>query len=266
MSILIAAILGAIQGITEFLPISSSAHLLLGRHAIGWVDEQSGLVFDVATHLGTLVATAIYFRTDLIAMTAALPRVFSAAPEARLIRLVVIGTLPIVVVGLLFANWIETHARVPVVTVATLSIGAVGLLLVERLGPRTRAVDDLTPADAIAFGLAQAAALIPGLSRSGSTITVGMLLGVKREAAARFTFLMGIPAVVAALGKESLELRHLTMTSDLAMVLAVGVVTSGVVGYLSIRFLLRFLASHRLDVFAWYRLALAAVVWWWFVR
>ena len=266
MSILIAAILGAVQGITEFLPISSSAHLLLGRHAVGWVDPQSGLVFDVATHLGTLVATAIFFRRDLFAMAAALPRVLTDAPEARLIRLVIIGTLPIVVVGLLFADWIEANARVPVVTVATLSLGAVGLLLVERLGPRTRGTDDLTPPDAVAFGLAQAAALIPGLSRSGSTITVGMLLGVRREQAARFTFLMGIPAVVAALGKESLELRHLAMTSELAMVLIVGVVTSGVVGYLSIRFLLRYLAVHRLDVFAYYRLALAAIVWWWFVR
>ena len=262
MSILIAAILGIVQGITEFLPVSSSAHLLLGRHAFGWVDEHSGLVFDVATHLGTLVATILYFRDDLLAMAAALPRFFSDAPEARLMRLVAIGSVPMVVVGLLFSNWIEAHARVPIVTVVTLSVGALGLLLVERLGPRTRGVDDLTPVDATAFGIAQAAALIPGLSRSGSTITIGMLLGVRRDAAARFTFLLGIPAVVAALGKAALELRHIPLTSDLVSVLVVGVVTSGVVGYLSIRFLLQYLAGHKLDVFAWYRLALAAVVWW----
>jgi len=262
MSILIAAILGIVQGITEFLPVSSSAHLLLGRHAFGWVDEHSGLVFDVATHLGTLVATILYFRDDLLAMAAALPRFFSDAPEARLMRLVAIGSVPMVVVGLLFSNWIEAHARVPIVTVVTLSVGALGLLLVERLGPRTRGVDDLTPVDATAFGIAQAAALIPGLSRSGSTITIGMLLGVRRDAAARFTFLLGIPAVVAALGKAALELRHIPLTSDLVSVLVVGVVTSGVVGYLAIRFLLQYLAGHKLDVFAWYRLALAAVVWW----
>jgi undecaprenyl-diphosphatase len=262
MSILIAALLGAVQGITEFLPVSSSAHLLLLRHAFGWTDEQTGLAFDVATHLGTLVATILYFRADLLRMAAALPRLFTAAPEARLMRLVVIGTLPIVVVGLLFSKWIETHARVPIVTVVTLSVGAIGLLLVERLGPQTRGVDDLTPVDATAFGVAQAAALIPGLSRSGSTITIGMLLGVRRDAAARFTFLLGIPAVVAALGKESLELRHVAITSDLATVLAVGVLTSGVVGYLSIRFLIQYLTRHKLDVFAYYRLALAAVVWW----
>src|SRR5262245_54773650 len=104
MSILIAALLGVVQGITEVLPISSSAHLLLGRHAGGWVDEHSGLAFDVSTHLGTLVATIIYFRADLLAMAAALPRLFTPAPEARLMRLIAIGTLPIVVVGLLFAK------------------------------------------------------------------------------------------------------------------------------------------------------------------
>ncbi len=171
MSILIAALLGAVQGITEFLPVSSSAHLLLGRAAFGWGEEPFGLVFDVATHLGTLVATIIYFRDDLMAMALALPRLFTDAPEARLMRLVAIGTIPVVIVGLLFADWIEAHARLPVVTIVTLSVGAIGLLLVERLGPRTRGVDDLTPVDATAFGLAQAAALIPGLSRSGSTIT-----------------------------------------------------------------------------------------------
>ena len=114
MSILIAALLGAVQGITEFLPISSSAHLLLGRAAFGWGEEPFGLVFDVATHLGTLVATIIYFRDDLMAMALALPRLFTDAPEARLMRLVAIGTIPVVIVGLLFADWIEAHARLPV--------------------------------------------------------------------------------------------------------------------------------------------------------
>lgn len=262
MSLLIAALLGAVQGITEFLPVSSSAHLLLGRAALGWGEEPFGLVFDVATHLGTLVAVFIYFRDDLLAMTRALPRFFSDAPEARLMRLVAVGTLPVILVGLLFADWIEAHARVPVVTIVTLSVGAIGLLAVERLGPRTRGVDDLRPADAVAFGVAQAAALIPGLSRSGSTITIGMLLGVRREAAARFSFLLGIPAVLGAAGKAGLEMRHVPMTGELAAVFAVGIVSSGVVGYLAIRFLLRFLATNRLDVFAYYRLALAAVVWW----
>jgi undecaprenyl-diphosphatase len=262
MSILIAVLLGAVQGITEFLPVSSSAHLLLGRAVFGWGEEPFGLVFDVATHLGTLVATVIYFRDDLLAMALAVPRMFTDAPEARLMRLVAVGTIPVVIVGLLFADWIEAHARLPVVTIVTLSAGALGLLLVERLSPRTRGVDDLTPVDATAFGVAQAAALIPGLSRSGSTITLGMLLGVRRDAAARFTFLLGIPAVVAAAGKAGLDMRHVPMTNELAAIFTVGILSSGVVGYLAIRFLLRYLAAHRLDVFAYYRLALAAVVWW----
>jgi undecaprenyl-diphosphatase len=261
-SVLIAALLGAVQGITEFLPISSSAHLLLGRALFGWGEEPFGLVFDVATHLGTLLAVFVYFRRDLAEMVAALPGAFGDTPSARLVRLIAIGTVPIVLVGLFLSDFVEAHLRRPIVTVFTLSIGALGLLIVERLSPRARAVESLGVLDALAIGTAQAAALAPGLSRSGSTITVAMLCGVRRDAAARFSFLLGIPAVLAALGKETLELRHLTLTPEHWQVLTVGIVSSAIVGYLSIRFLLRFLARHRLDVFAYYRLALAALVWW----
>jgi undecaprenyl-diphosphatase len=167
-----------------------------------------------------------------------------------------------VLVGLFLSDYIEHHLRRPIVTVFTLTLGAIGLLVVERLSPRWRTEESLGAADALAIGTAQAAALVPGLSRSGSTITVAMLCGVRRDAAARFSFLLGIPAVLAALGKESLELRHMTLTTELSLIFVVGIVTSAVVGYLAIRFLLRYLATHRLDVFAYYRLALAALVWW----
>ena len=120
---------------------------------------------------------------------------------------------------------------------------------------------DLTWLDSLAFGAAQALALIPGISRSGSTITVGMLSGVKRADAARFTFLLGIPAVVAAAGREGLALRKIGLTSDMALMFAVGILTSAIVGYLTIKFLLKYLATHRLDVFAYYRFALALAVW-----
>jgi undecaprenyl-diphosphatase len=264
MSLVIAVILGAIQGITEFLPVSSSAHLLLGRELLGWGGEPFGLIFDVATHLGTLAATLIYFRADIATMLRALPGALGDTPPAKLIRLIVIGTIPAVVVGLVFGDYIEEHLRRPIVTVVTLSIGAIGFFIVERLGPRTRGEDSLGVVDAIVFGCGQALALIPGMSRSGSTITVGMLSGVRREAAARFSFLLGIPAVVAAAAKEAVALRHLTtFTPDMGVAFAAAILTSGVVGYLSVRFLLRFLATHRLDVFAWYRLALAAAVWLW---
>lgn len=262
MSLVIAALLGAVQGITEFLPISSSAHLLLGRALVGWGEEPFGLVFDVATHLGTLTAALIYFRADIARMLAALPTVFSDTAPARLVRAIVIGTLPAVIVGGLFSHYIEDHLRRPIVTVVTLTLGAIGLLVVERLGPRWRDEASITPVDALAFGTAQAAALVPGMSRSGTTITAGMLCGFRRDAAARFSFLLGIPAVVAAAAKESLELRHLAVTSELVQIFLVGILVSGVVGYLSVRFLLRYLTTHRLDIFAYYRLALAAVVWW----
>jgi undecaprenyl-diphosphatase len=264
MSLVIAAILGAIQGITEFLPVSSSAHLLLGRELLGWGGEPFGLIFDVATHIGTLAATLIYFREDIVTMLRALPGALGDSPPAKLIRLIVIGTIPAVIVGLLFGDYIEAHLRRPIVTVATLTIGAIGFFIVERLGPRTRGEESLGVVDAIVFGCGQAVALIPGMSRSGSTITVGMLSGVRRDAAARFSFLLGIPAVMAAAAKEGLALRHLeSFNGDMAMAFLVGILVSGIVGYLSVRFLLRYLATHRLDVFAWYRLALAAAVWLW---
>lgn len=264
MFLLIAALLGAVQGITEFLPVSSSAHLLLGREALGWGGEPFGLIFDVATHLGTLAATLIYFREDILSMLRALPGAFGDSPNARLIRLIVIGTIPPVVVGLLFGDYIEAHLRRPMVTVVTLSIGAIGFFIVERLGTRTRGVESLGVVDAIVFGIGQAIALIPGMSRSGSTITLGMLSGVRREAAARFTFLLSIPVVIAAAAKEGVALRHLGAVSpDLWLAFLVGILVSGIVGYLSIRFLLRYLVTHRLDVFAWYRLALALAVWLW---
>jgi undecaprenyl-diphosphatase len=261
MSLAIAALLGAVQGITEFLPISSSAHLLLLRGVFGWGEEPFGLVFDVATHLGTVAAVMVYFRQDLLEMVRAVPRAWSDDPSARLVRLIVLGTVPVVLVGLFFGDYIEEHLRRPVVTVGTLTIGAIGLLIVERLGPRRRDVSSLTAGDALAFGVGQAVALVPGMSRSGSTITLGMLCGVRRDAAARFSFLLGIPAVLAAAGREALELRHLTITTELYLIFVAGIVTSGIVGYLAVRFLLRFLVTNRLDVFAYYRLALAAVVW-----
>jgi undecaprenyl-diphosphatase len=134
-------------------------------------------------------------------------------------------------------------------------------LVVERLGERKRTEQDLGWFDAMAFGLAQALAMIPGISRSGSTISVGMFSGIRRADAARFSFLLGIPAVLAAAGKEALALRKIGLTPDMALLFAVGILTSAIVGYLTIRFLLRYLATHRLDLFAYYRFALALAVW-----
>jgi len=265
VSLLSAALLGVVQGVTEFLPVSSSAHLILARAFFGWDAEGLGLAFDVACHLGTLLAVLVFFRVDLAAMLKALPRLFSSplTPDARRIWLIVAGTIPIVIVGLLWADVIEDRMRTPAVAAVALLVGAVLLLLIERFGNSTGGEESLGVAGAFGVGVAQSAALIPGVSRSGSTIAAGMALGLRRDVAARFTFLMSIPAIVAAAAKEGLELRHLAFTSGDAMMFAVGIGSSAVVGYLTVKYFIRYLATHRLDVFAWYRIALTAatVVW-----
>ena len=189
-------------------------------------------------------------------MLRAAPGALGDSAPARLIRLIVIGTIPAVIAGLLFADYIEEHLRRPIVTVVTLTIGALGFFLVERLGDRTRGEESLGIGDALVFGVGQALALVPGMSRSGTTITVGMLSGVRREAAARFSFLLGIPVVIAAAVKEGVALRHLAVVhARSGQAFVVGILVSGIVGYLSVRFLLRYLATHRStsspDVPAW---------------
>lgn len=268
MNVPAAILLGIIQGITEFLPISSSAHLILARAFFGWeAPPELGLAFDVALHVGTLMAILLYFRTDVVAMVRAVPTAWTASPPdaGRLVQLIAVGTVPIVIVGSLFTDTVEAVVRTPAVAAGALAVGAVAMLVAERLGSRTRSESSLRWTDALAIGCAQAAALIPGMSRSGSTIALGMLLGVRRDAAARFTFLLAIPAMLAAAGKESLELAELQVTGDLVLLFLVGIVVSALVGYFTIKYFLRFLARHRLDGFAVYRLALSAatVIWLW---
>ena len=268
MTLPAAVLLGIIQGLTEFLPVSSSAHLILARFFFGWeAPPELGLAFDVALHLGTLAAIVAFFRRELAAMAMAVPGIVSPGGDdsVRLLRLIAVGTLPIVFVGLFFTDFIEHHLRTPQVAAVTLAIGGVAMMGAERIGSRARGETALTWSEAFLIGCAQAAALIPGVSRSGATIALGMFLGMRRDAAARFTFLLAIPAVVAAAGKESLEMRHLALTTDVLVLFALGIVVSAVVGYLTIKYFLRFLAGHRLDVFAYYRFLLAALtaVWLW---
>ena len=268
MNLPAAVLLGIIQGLTEFLPVSSSAHLILARAFFGWeAPPELGLAFDVALHLGTLAAIVTFFHADVMAMVRSAPQALSATPSppGRLAQMIVIGTLPIVVVGLLMTDAVEEALRQPAVAAGALTVGAVAMLVAERLGERTRDEHGIRWTEAILIGCAQAAALVPGMSRSGSTIAMGLFLGVRRDAAARFTFLLAIPATVAAASKEALEVAGMTLSRDVYVLFAVGIVVSAVVGYVTIKYFLRFLARHRLDVFAWYRLALAAltVVWLW---
>lgn len=266
MSAVAAVLLGAIQGLTEFLPVSSSAHLLLARAFFGWeLAPEFALAFDVAVHVGTLSAILVYFRAEIAGMVRALPRALAPEPDpsALLLRLIAIGTLPVVFIALAFNDIIENVLRTPSVAAGALAFGAGLMLVAERLGPRSRVEDTLGWREALMIGFAQAAALIPGMSRSGTTIAIGMFLGLRRDAAARFTFLLAIPAMLAAAAKEALALMAMPLPAGAGSTLAIGIVVSALTGYVTIKYFLRFLAGNRLDVFAVYRLALAGatVVW-----
>jgi undecaprenyl-diphosphatase len=270
MTLLYAALLGVIQGLTEFLPVSSSAHLIIARAFFGWDSEQFGMAFDVACHVGTLAAVLVYFRTEILAMARAIPRLGSLAgprpdPDAWLALLIVVGTIPAVVVGLLFGTVIEEGLRRPEVAAVTLAVVALGFFAVERYGAKRRVQASLGLADAIVIGCAQAAALVPGISRSGATITAAMGLGMRRDESARFVFLLGVPAILAAAAKEGLGLVRHGLPPGEAPLFLVGMVTSAVVGYLAVRFFIRYVSDHSLAAFAWYRLALAAAVVTWLV-
>jgi undecaprenyl-diphosphatase len=257
-----AVLLGIVQGLTEFLPVSSSAHLILARLVFGWDADQFGLSFDVACHVGTLLAVVAYFRHDLWAMVRAVPDVFrtSDSEPARLIGLVAVGTVPVVIVGLLWASVIESRMRTPGVAAAALALGALGFFLVERCGSRTRGEASLGYGESLAVGCAQAVALVPGVSRSGATMTLAMAFGLRRDAAARFSFLLGIPAIVAAAAHAGLDLLKTGLRPDEVSLFVVGLMTSAVVGYAAIGTLLRYLTRHSLAAFAWYRLAVALAV------
>ena len=261
MDLLSAALLGVVQGLTEFLPVSSSGHLILARAFFGWDPGRFGLAFDVACHIGTLLAVVAFFRADVAQLIAAAPGALTGRDGEweRLGRLIVAGTIPIVIVGGLFADVIEAQLRSPVVVAIMLVVGAIGLLVAERVGRKSRDARLLGYGEAVLIGIAQAAALAPGLSRSGATLTVAMLRDVERAAAARFVFLMSLPAIVAAGAKESLELAEVGMSGLPVTLMLVGLVVSAIVGYLTVKFFVRYLAAHSLDVFAYYRFGLAAV-------
>jgi undecaprenyl-diphosphatase len=258
-----AVLLGIIQGLTEFLPVSSSAHLILAKAFFGWDTDRFGLPFDVALHLGTLVAVIAYFRDDLLRMAFAVPRALSREDEpARLVWLVIVGTIPVVFAGLLLRN-LEDELRTPFVVGVTLAVGGVLLLVAERMARRSREADDLGTGEAFALGCAQSLALVPGVSRSGATLTLALFLGLRRDAAARFSFLLGVPAIAAAAAHEGVKLAREPMAPGTVSLFAVGITVSAIVGYFTIKYFLRYLASHSLSVFAWYRIALAIAVAMW---
>ncbi len=262
-----AAFLGIVQGLTEFLPVSSSAHLILARAFFGFDAERFGLAFDVACHVGTLIAVVVYFRRELVELIAAVPRLFDAGrdPHARMIWLLVIGTLPAVAAGLLFKREIET-LRTPLVAAVTLVLGSVLFFVAERRGSKARTEGSLTMTEALWIGCAQALALVPGVSRSGATISLALLLGLGRPAAARFIFLLSIPAILAAAAAEVPDLMQAGIAGDSMLLFGIGIVTSAIVGYAAVKYFIRYLAKRSLDAFAWYRIGLAALTLIWLAR
>jgi undecaprenyl-diphosphatase len=260
-----AALLGVVQGLTEFLPVSSSGHLILARAFFGWDPGRFGIPFDAACHVGTLLAVVAFFRAEVGALITAAPGALSGKDGEweRLGRLIIVGTIPIVIVGGLFGDLIEARIRTPLIVAVNLVLGSVLLLWVERVGRQTRDARTLGYGEALAIGIAQAAALAPGLSRSGLTLSVALFIGLARGTAARFVFLMSLPAVLAVAIKEANDLYEIGMAGIPVTLLLVGLVTSAVVGYVTVKYFIKYLAAHSLDVFAYYRLALAAVTFVW---
>lgn len=265
--ILQALIMGIAQGLTEFLPVSSSGHLLLIPEVLGWGDPFiSSLAFSVMLHLGTMVALLAYFWSDWVRLVPAglatiRDRSFRGDRDRHLAWLLVAATIPAAIVGLLLNDIIETTIREPWLVVAMLVVGAAVLWIADHFGPRTKGVDDLRFPVAIGIGVAQAFALIPGISRSGISISAGRIAGLERPDAARFSFLMATPITIGAIAFEarSLMTGEAGVTPQLGP-LVVGLVASLVAGLLAIHFMLRYLRTRSLDIFVWYRLGVAALV------
>jgi undecaprenyl-diphosphatase len=258
MSFFQAFILGVVQGLTEFLPISSSAHLVLVPWALGWPPH--GVAFDAALHLGTLAALLIYFWRDWVDVTRAFILGITSSRvretfEYGLAWMLILGTAPAAMVGFLAQDYIESTVRDPQTIAGVMVVFAIVLLIAERVGIQRRVMERFTMVDALLIGLAQAIALVPGVSRSGVTITAGLLLGFTRPAAARFSFLLSTPITLAAGTLELVHLLRSGLDGDALTVLGVGVLTSGVVGLCAISFLIRFLQRNSTDVFVWYRVA-----------
>ena len=260
MSTFEAIVLGIVQGLTEFLPISSSGHLRIVPAFLGWDDPGAG--FTAVIQLGTMAAVLVYFREDLWRIARAWlrslrDRAARSDPDARMGWYIVIGTVPIAVIGLALHDPIENEARNLYLIGTMLIVFGVLLLLAEKVAERRREMDDAGPRDSIAIGFAQALALVPGVSRSGATITAGLVLGFDRAAAARFSFLLSVPAVVLS---GLFEMRKIGEEGASVAPTVVATVLAFVSGYLSIAFLLRFLVSHTTYVFVAYRVALGALV------
>ena len=247
-----------VQGLTEFIPVSSSGHLVLLHSAFGV--QQNGLAFDIALHTGTLLALIIFFRKEVQLL---IQGIFGRSDHKRLAWLIAAATIPAVIAGVLLQGLAETSFRSINLVAINLIVVAFLMLAAERYAKRhydkKTALHKVGAGQALAIGAAQAAALIPGVSRSGSTITMGIFAGLDRVAATRFSFLLAIPATVGAIAKTIWDGGIGQLDNDLTVSL-VGIIAAFISGLFAIRFLIRYLARHDLSVFAYYRIALGSIV------
>ncbi len=247
-----AFILGAVQGLTEFLPVSSSAHLVLVPWLFGWNDP--GLAFDVALHLGSLLALLIYYGRQWLSMALSIVR---PDPDSRrLLILLIVASVPGAVIGLLLEKQAETIFRSPILIAGTLAVMGVVLWVADVMGRRKKKMDNIYLGDAILIGLSQALAIIPGVSRSGSTITTGRILGIERQDAANFSFLMATPIIAGAGLHEMPKIMH----GGINGIVVAGFVSSAVFSLIAIAALVSFVRTQTYKPFAWYRIALAIFV------
>ncbi|HEU0225412.1 MAG TPA: undecaprenyl-diphosphate phosphatase [Steroidobacteraceae bacterium] len=260
-----AIVLAIVQGLSEFLPISSSGHLILVPHFLGWSDQ--GLAFDVAVHVGTLAAVLAYFRRQLVAMLAAWFGSMAGrgmTPDARLGWCVLVGTVPVGVAGLLFGGLIEQMLRNPLFVAGTLTFFGLLMWLADRFGRRDKDEYAIDWHHALLIGCAQALALMPGTSRSGVTMTMARALGLDRAAAARFSFLLAVPGIAMAGGYELLQLLQGGDGTVAWGMMGLGTAVAAVTGYLCIHWLLAVINRIGLAPFALYRFAIAGLIVWHF--
>jgi undecaprenyl-diphosphatase len=260
-NLLVAAILGVVEGLTEFLPVSSTGHLIVVGSLLHYTGEKAKL-FEIVIQAGAILAVCWEYRAKLIAVAAG---VFRDRSAQRFVVNLLLAFLPAAILGLAFGSAIKARLFAPVPVAAAFIVGAFVIFWVERRqrrNPREARIDeidDMRWSDALKVGVAQAFALIPGTSRSGATIIGGMLFGLSRRAATEFSFFLAIPTLFAATGYEFVRNRHLLAASDLSMV-GVGFVTAFVSAFLVVRALLRYVAHHDFVPFAWYRIAFGLVI------
>ena len=250
MEIIQASILGVVQGLTEFLPVSSSGHLAIIPWLFGWRDL--GLTFDVALHLGTLVALTAYFWKDWVDIL--------KNWRSPFLWLILLGCVPAAALGYKYEEYFDVYFRAPLFIGSLMIIMGLVMGAAEMYGKKIRGEETITLRDSLVIGFAQALALMPGVSRSGITITAGLFSGLRRESAARFAFLLAMPITA---GAGLLKLKHVLKSgipAPEAAPFAAGIIFAAVAGYFAIKYLLKYLQSHQLYIFVWYRIAFGAAV------